>query len=784
MKKKLPSPLYENQNEAVEHLLRRTAAGDVWVPLAMPTAGGKTVSVQVALQKLADEKLLVRGVPFRGALVLVPRTDIETSWVDCKVWLYTDPGALEPQAETVAIDEKLYVALRDDDRARAEFLNTFKPTTGMRVAVTTHAHVAKRFNAMELPTDLSGWVVVVDEAHHLGHDGNAATNRNREVVDHFVAHGAVIWPVTATPFRSNDQILWPEEVSPRVWSYSQLAAQSTVPRNVVVRTIALEQEGRVADALLDSDYTKVSDYVKDLDIPVVIRIAPGRKQSAWMVAERLKQELVRRGIRESEIFNAIGETLTNEDDEDVEVSKALAERLREERKIAGSARGYHGRTLRVVLVCGRMLEGSDWPMCAAVVSLGTSVSPILVTQLLGRAARRKRHIKNYPKAWVDRVLYTAFVPKIDPDDLTKEEARAHLQAALLECSEVTASYYGYWARLAQSLRLPQVTQARRAWLAEAREALVLPADQEVDAHIEAIGIALGQRDIFGTPPTLEKMFEVLREHQIPPKQIHAVLMGAVYNTNPEGAEEALIALKEAIEERASRNDVTENRYVKQHVRDILWEKLLSLAERYGSMLMPLDEQFLERTGASTGASTGVECLFTADSLRTMVRRLVVDRNDAHDYSDVDTITKIIDPYKATFNGRVLGRESCPCADAGHCAYCDLGPLVGTKYSLRDLKASRRRRGLLPVSHLALVPRSWVFGPDLDPEAVERVLAAGLATRLLRRLDSQEFVSALSASHDRKLQTTISGRTENLFGLKLALRYGWRGLGRALATTAV
>lgn len=744
------------QNEAVEHLLDQHRNGVRWAAVIQPMASGKTLGLQVAMQRLLDAH-----PDMKGGIIVTPAEVVERSFLLVGDFTLRTP---EGKAVTVSLQEDTFVALREAKRGGSS-ADAFRRLVdeaerGKRVViVTTHNLIVRLHKEAKELLPGEGWVLGLDETHHSGYDDDTseAVTNIYSVAETVYEKGGTVWALTATPSRGQrGERLYPEWVEPRSWPYSRAAhpSEANLPKTITVRTLALA--GKRADQLLPEDYKTLAKYVKDLDIPTTVRVP--QSGNPEVMAGHLLNALVAEGVPENTILNAVGNDL---------VARKATDRLMSERAICKSKRkGYTHLTLRVLIVCRRFVEGSDWPACGAVVSVGMPTTLTFLAQFLGRATRCKWGITRYPKEWRDRAIMTCFVPD-GSWRANHDQARMHLIAGAIECSPVLVEFTSRWTRLVVNFRLPPEAHPRPSYWDRILDAGCPSLDRKVEADLvgaRTVGIL---RKHFGRAPTARELIRKMKEVGSPPAVVQDVIVN-LFSESPELHEAALNVLDQSLGE-ASASGVFALPAKTAVVRyeDILLSRLLDMVEAHPDVTAPLDEKLLKRFPRVTGGSEGTLGL---DTLPAYLARLSEVRDSVYDLTDEETIRMIVDPYI---------REFGTIPQPGQGGVQDVDFLVGYRLSLAEVASTRKRRNLLPLPVLALLHRGYpeaVLGPPLSPESVAKV-AKKFASKVDPTMWEGGWPNLERRLRDPRLTTSLDGRRENLVLLAMANRFGWRNLGR-------
>ena len=178
--------------------------------LIAPTGSGKTLIIRMAVAKLRPNFV-------RGVLVLAPQDQIKDGWVH--------PLDVDFPPEDTSLFAFLYrgqMALTDQDwqqrlaRMRGgderHFLQMWlRASTPAPFGYATTHHGFRRWAVLPgfLPDDLSGFLLVVDEFHHV-----SSSNHIGAAVREWLRRGGKVLYTTATPFRSDRDLPIPEDLVP------------------------------------------------------------------------------------------------------------------------------------------------------------------------------------------------------------------------------------------------------------------------------------------------------------------------------------------------------------------------------------------------------------------------------------------------------------------------------------------------------------------------------------------------------------------------------------------
>lgn len=380
-----------------------------------PTGSGKTLMVR-ALVGLD----LGRAGGFTHALVAAPQEQIERGFLRDHDMVITWPEGTAAQPR-LHVPATLFRAARSDGCGTRVSIRRYLAGAGARGYALACTHAAlTTLRPDDLPDDLTGRVLIIDEAHHVCAVGLARVARLwRE-------RGGRLLLVTATPYRSDGQpVILPDMVHLRR-SLAEHMEEGWAPRTLASEIVALgskRQRQRVSTAQLTgeaappSSYSRptveaiVSKWEQDGRPKTIVRVPPGRGD----LVGALVRALERAGAR---VLDATG-----------------VERERKRRFLgaldAERERSAVTSTIDVIVGIQRVLEGTDWPHCAAVYSIGIPRSLHVVVQLAGHALRRKP--QDYPEAYRDLARLVFFVPCAG-GEAVRELSIEHSRHVLMTCA--------------------------------------------------------------------------------------------------------------------------------------------------------------------------------------------------------------------------------------------------------------------------------------------------------------------------------------------------------------
>ncbi|MCO5166653.1 MAG: hypothetical protein M9894_09835 [Planctomycetes bacterium] len=377
-----------------------------------PTGAGKTLMIRTHVA-------LDLGQPngFDRVVIASPQEQIERSFLHDRETIIRWPDGVAVQP-VLSIPARLFRAARHDGCGTRVAIRRYLAGGGRGHAlVCTHAALTA-VRASDLPADLAGCALIVDEAHHVPAEGLSRVARL------WKERGGQLIFVTATPYRADNL---PVSLPGMVHVRRSLAAHMSegfAPSTLAGEIVALGHPGqRVSAAQLAGELpppaaytdstvrTIVDRWERDGRPKTIVRVPPGRGLLVRQLADAFH-------IAGARVLDVTGMEKGRKD----RFLKALdAER---EVDVAGSL-------LDVVIGVQRVLEGTDWKHCASVYCVGIPRSLQVVVQLAGRALRKKP--ADYPAPHHDLARLTFFVPNAGGASLSGLSLE-HSRHVLLTCA--------------------------------------------------------------------------------------------------------------------------------------------------------------------------------------------------------------------------------------------------------------------------------------------------------------------------------------------------------------
>jgi hypothetical protein len=582
------------------------------VLVEQPTGSGKTMQIVtlVAMQL---------GQRFSHAVIAAPQQQIEHAFVHPDYRLVAFPTCRGVAAPDIEVPEGLILGARTSKQLNsASRLIAYLRHHGPKDHAIACTHAAlKRLHLERVPDDLSGKALFLDEAHHASADGLS------EIVSLWRERGGQLYFFTATPYRGDGRPVALDGMRLYRRSLAEHMAEGFAPRHLESEIVALGHRGdRITAAQFTGEEAPPASYFDELIAAVcrrwtddgrpkaIVRVPPMRGGSGGLVA-RLIHALASQGAR---VLDATG---TGAEDK-----RRFLDALEVEK-----ARSHAESQCDVIVGIQRVMEGTDWPVCAAVYCVGMPGSLNTVVQLLGRAMRPKG--EDYPQQHKDRAQLVFFVPCGGGSALA-DLSIDHSRHALLTCCFLADHEIGQeWIVLRQIHRGIQDALGPREQnpaAADAENEANEPLAPEVRSEIE-LALASAREQIIreGREPTLG---EVVRQAM----QARSDL--------PEGAfqQVATEVLAAQPEERAKvgeaiRREITRRLRIHPEVKKAMEEAFAAVLEEFRDATLR-ESVVLESVGRQVHQVMGSQMREFAQRLRDAVPRPLTEEQilawaDAH-----------------------------------------------------------------------------------------------------------------------------------------------------------
>lgn len=362
------------QVRKVNHL--RTELTHKQVALLNATMGsGKSLMSRYLTQ------LLIKDKTIKGCVVGCPQSQIKPSWSQSsEVGLPTGgPDHTAHIRRSIKLSKYKWPIPEDNEQAE-EVNKQIRKAIYDGVVVTQQTLMGDKIDLVGL--DLTGFLLIIDEAHHLG----TSTTLFTKFVKPWLDAGGKLLMVTATAWRTEGDLFLPDDVIPAMWSFAQHVESGYAPANGLrvttheLKNTTLTSSTKAGKLLITNDGSKdtaeqaVALWVK-WGKPKYIHNIPARGNTTEY-AKLLQAEFEKAGAR---VFNGVGTSLT--------VKKAMGKFIRREHRRISEGKKSKFDVLIVVM---RGKEGTDWPVASHIGTEGISSSTIDLIQRAGRGTRLKR----------------------------------------------------------------------------------------------------------------------------------------------------------------------------------------------------------------------------------------------------------------------------------------------------------------------------------------------------------------------------------------------------------
>jgi hypothetical protein len=458
------------------------------VLVEQPTGSGKTVQIVtlVAMQL---------GRRFSHAVISAPQEQIEQGFTKRDYNIVAFPDSQGVAVPSIQVPNEGHNALikgaRDSKNLRSvkrviQYLRQSGPQD--HAFACTHAAL-NRLPAADLPNDLSGKALFIDEAHHASADGLS------RLVTLWRERGGQLFFFTATPYRGDYRPVKLEGMKPFRRSLAEHMEQRFAPRQLESEIVALGQPSDTITAgILMGEEPLPSSYIEPTVAAIcrrwledgrpkaIVRVPPMRGGLSGELVGGLIQALSSQGAR---VLDATGTGAADK--------QRFLNALKAEQK-----RSYSTSAFDAMVGIQRVLEGTDWPVCSAVYCVGMPGSLNAVVQLLGRAMRLKG--EDYPAAQRDRARLVFLVPCGGGTALANLSID-HSRHALLTCCFLADHEVGQeWIVLREVRRGIEAALGRpteNPVAADAENEADVPIDPEIRAHVE-LAMASAREQIIGS----------------------------------------------------------------------------------------------------------------------------------------------------------------------------------------------------------------------------------------------------------------------------------------------
>jgi hypothetical protein len=589
----------------------RRADGDVLVE--QPTGSGKTMQIVTLVA-------MDLGRRFTHALISAPQAQIEHGFVHrdyCRVdWL----GAGGVAVPSVQVPDDLILPSRKSELGSVKQIRSYLRMAGSAEHALACTHAAlNRLTPEDLPVDLSGKALFLDEAHHASADGLS------QIVSLWRDRGGQLFFFTATPYRGDGRPVALDGMRLFRRSLAEHMAEGFAPGHLESEIVALGHPGdAITSGIMTGEEALPSSYIEPTVTAIcrrwlvdgrpkaIVRVPPMRRGQSAELVIRLIQALSTEGAR---VLDATG---TGVGDQQRFLAALEAEKTRP----------YAASAFDIMVGIQRVLEGTDWPVCSAVYCVGMPGSLNTVVQFLGRAMRQKG--EDYPAAHRDRARLVFFVPCAGGSSLA-DLSLDHSRHALLTCCFLADHEVGQeWIVLREvrrgieaALGSPTENPAAADAENEANEAL----DPEVRAEIE-LAMASAREQIIGVggEPTLGEIVQLTARSR--PDLPEAALQRVATEILATGPGSTGAAVREVI-----RQEVLKRLRIDPMVKRAMAEAFAVVLDGFRGVTLK-DSVVLESVGRQVHGVTGGQMREFAQRLRDAAPRPLTEEQiiawaDAH-----------------------------------------------------------------------------------------------------------------------------------------------------------
>jgi len=338
------------------------------------------------------------GKRFSHAVISAPQEQIEQGFVKRDYNLIDFPNRHGVAVPAIQVTKNLIMGSRESRVGSVKRIIQYIRQQGPldHAFACTHAAL-NRLTPEDLPDDLTGKALFIDEAHHASADGLS------QLVTLWRERGGQLYFFTATPYRGDGRPVKLDGMSTYRRSLAEHMAEGFAPRHLESEIVAL---GHPGDGTTGAQFTgdecpaDIGEAVaaicrrwrNDGRPKAIVRVPPMKGGKSGTFVRHLAQALVADGAR---VLDATGTGAADK-----------------QRFLAGleseKSRTHAASTYDVMIGIQRVLEGTDWPVCSAVYCVGMPGSLNTVVQFLGRAMRLKS--ADYPADQRDRAILVFFVP--------------------------------------------------------------------------------------------------------------------------------------------------------------------------------------------------------------------------------------------------------------------------------------------------------------------------------------------------------------------------------------
>src|SRR5438132_12744833 len=210
------------------------------VLVEQPTGSGKTVQIVTLVA-------MHLGQRFSHAVISAPQEQIEQGFVKRDYQTIAFPNRQGVAVPSIQVPKALIKGARESQLGSVKRVIHYLRQPGPldHAFACTHAAL-NRITPDDLPADLSGKALFIDEAHHASADGLA------QIVTLWRERGGQLFFFTATPYRGDGRRVLLEGMRSFRRSLAEHMAEGFAPRHLESQIVALGQPG---DAITAGQFT-------------------------------------------------------------------------------------------------------------------------------------------------------------------------------------------------------------------------------------------------------------------------------------------------------------------------------------------------------------------------------------------------------------------------------------------------------------------------------------------------------------------------------------------------
>ena len=407
--------LRDYQWRASSYIISSIIDGEKQMAIVAPTGAGKSAIINSISLRLKSKSGII------GGIIAAPQQAIEGGFYEDME--YCSPESYLAVKNSVSNrligkskKENHYKLLRESYDKADDMINILSGVSSQnepKWALTTHQQMT-HWGDLKWPSDLSGRVFIIDEAHHAGE-----TTKLFDLCSEWIKRGGQVIYVTATPYRADDNLIYPDNTPVFIWTISEHANSGFAPNNFVTKTVPIDAKAsnisEYRGEVVPDNSTLAEDGIKKMvqawimdGLPKAVFILPA--SNSIELSNKLEDFLVNQGAR---VVNVVGSD---------KIKKSLFISTLDAEK---QAVNFSDSKVDVFIACKRFDEGTDWPLCSHVYNWGVTKSIGLTLQRWGRAFRSKQKFSDYPEQYKNTACIT-FFPLKTTDDFKLENKHFEL----------------------------------------------------------------------------------------------------------------------------------------------------------------------------------------------------------------------------------------------------------------------------------------------------------------------------------------------------------------------